>query len=157
MEIDANFKFKMIPLQPNMRDYAYQIQRQNAAYPGYIGYLRGDFGTGGNQFFTTWFDVNRELKTHKFRREFDDLVNSLRFGAKETRIFGSLSEMQEFCHTHTGSAFQGNYTTEYGFKIDTEDNSFILRVNPNKGDYNFYCYCYQKSALDKALSENPQT
>jgi hypothetical protein len=32
--------------------------------------------------------------------------------------------------------------------VDTENHSFLLRCNPQKGDYNFYCFCYQKEWLD---------
>ena len=32
-----------------------------------------------------------------------------------------------------------NYCTEHGFRVDTEKHAFLLRCNPTKGDYNFYC------------------
>ena len=52
--------------------------------------------------------------------------------------------MADFCRRHKDSAFPGNYCTEYGFRVDTEKHAFLLRCNPSKGDYNFYCFCYYK-------------
>lgn len=48
---------------------------------------------------------------------------------------------------------QGHYTTEFGFRADTEKYAFLLRCNPTKGDYNFYCSCYVKEWLDKHIAE----
>lgn len=31
---------------------------------------------------------------------------------------------------------QGAYTTEFGFRADTEKYAFVLRCNPTRGDYN---------------------
>ena len=49
-----------------------------------------------------------------------------------------------------------NYCTEYGFRVDTEKHAFLLRCNPTKGDYNFYCYCYVKEWLDKHIQKAEQ-
>ena len=54
------------------------------------------------------------------------------------------------------SAFKGNQCTEYGFRVDTEKHAFLLRCNPSKGDYNFYCYCYVKEWLDRHMEKAEQ-
>ena len=54
------------------------------------------------------------------------------------------------------SACNGNYCTEYGFRVDMEKHAFLLRCNPTKGDYNFYCYCYVKEWLDKHMAKAEQ-
>ena len=51
------------------------------------------------------------------------------------------------------SEMQGAYTTEFGFRADTEKYAFVLRCNPTRGDYNFYCLCYVKEWLDKHIEE----
>lgn len=48
---------------------------------------------------------------------------------------------------------QGAYTTEFGFRADTGKYAFVLRCNPTRGDYNFYCLCYVKEWLDKHIEE----
>ena len=50
----------------------------------------------------------------------------------------------------------GNYCTEYGFRVDTDKHAFLLRCNPTKGDYNFYCYCYVKEWLDGHIQKAEQ-
>lgn len=53
-------------------------------------------------------------------------------------------------------AFKGCYCTEYGFRVDTEKHAYLLRCNPTRGDYNFYCYCFVKEWLDKHIQKAEQ-
>lgn len=41
----------------------------------------------------------------------------------------------------------------YGVRVDTEKYAYLLRLNPNKGEYNLYCYCYVKDWLDGHMKE----
>ena len=36
----------------------------------------------------------------------------------------------------------GTISLEYGFRLDTDNYAYALRLNPDWGDYNFYLYCY---------------
>ena len=45
---------------------------------GLIGYLRGDFGKNGNEFYTSWFNKNEKLNKEPFKTEFDDVMKFLR-------------------------------------------------------------------------------
>ena len=46
---------------------------------GCIGYLRGDFGGGGREFWTTWFQHNfGERNDKKFKFIFDAVINKMR-------------------------------------------------------------------------------
>ena len=36
-------------------------------------------------------------------------------------------------------------------RADTQKHAYILRLNPQEGDYNLYCYCYRKDWLDRHL------
>lgn len=65
-------------------------------------------------------------------------------------------DMTDFCKRHKDSAFPGNYCTEYGFRVDTEKHAFLLRCNPSKGDYNFYCFCYVREWLDRHIGKAEQ-
>lgn len=60
-------------------------------------------------------------------------------------------DMAAFARANPDAAFMGNYCTKYGFRVDTDKHAFLLRCNPTKGDYNFYCYCYVKEWLDKHI------
>ena len=45
---------------------------------------------------------------------------------------------------------EGNY---FGFRLDTDKYAYLLRVCPDKGEYNLYCYCYIKEWLDIHLKQ----
>lgn len=134
------------------KDYSYSQSNKILADSGFIGYLRGDFSKDGKSFFTTWEEHNSELKTKEFSKEFDDFVNALRFDKEYGKVFMDRSSLSAFCHANPESAFEGNFTTEYGFRADTDKYSFILRLNPDIHDYNFYVYAYEREQLDKHLS-----
>lgn len=42
-----------------------------------IGHLRMDFGDG-NEFWSTWWENNSDLKTEQFRSKLDGVINGLR-------------------------------------------------------------------------------
>lgn len=138
---------------PQERMYMYAQSQQIKMQTGTIGYLRGDFDSSGKGFYTTWTDLNQSRKTDEFKAEFDEVINALRFDAKYGGLLAGRSAMQECVHTHPDSAFEGSYTTEYGFRIDTEKYAYLLRCNPTKGDYNFYCWCYEAEHLDHHIQQ----
>ncbi|MBQ5533470.1 MAG: hypothetical protein IIU04_07965, partial [Bacteroidales bacterium] len=121
---------------------------------GMIGYLRGDFGTNGGLFYTTWFDAPGGKKTQEFKDEFDELVNALRADPEFHGILKSRTAMSAYCHTVPESAMEGNYTTEYAFRADTDTYAVIMRLNPTKGDYNFSLHCFEKRWLDHHLAQS---
>lgn len=65
--------------------YTYRQSMQIQGQTGSIRYLRGDFGSRGNEFHTTWNDHRQSLKTEEFQAEFDDVINALR--SKEYGLF----------------------------------------------------------------------
>ena len=73
-------ELKIWPLTEEERKYTYAQSTQLDGQTGNIGYLRGDFGSAGNEFFTTWADRWERYKTDEFKAELDDVVNTLRSG-----------------------------------------------------------------------------
>ena len=47
--------------------YTYRQSHQLDAQTGCIGYLRGDFGSTGKEFYSSWFDNMAYLKTPEFK------------------------------------------------------------------------------------------
>lgn len=142
--------FTIRPTTEHEQMYLYAQSNQISAQTGLIGYLRADFGTSGNQFYSTWFDHNNQWKTDEFKALFDTLVNALR---EKGGLLDGREGMKAFCHKHPTSAFEGNYCTEYGFRLDTENYTLLLRCNPTKGDYNVYCYCHVRKWLDDHMTK----
>lgn len=129
--------------------YTYSQSNQISSQCGLIGYLRADMGSNGNGFYSTWFDYREDLKSDVFKAEFDDVINSCR----SDRMLASRTDMIRYCREHADGEFAGSYTTEYGYRIDTDNYAYLMRLNPTKGDYNLYCYCYRKDWLDHHLHE----
>ena len=91
------------------------------------------------------------MKTDEFKSALDEVINALR--SEEYGLLKSRTAMAQYAGKYPDSAFQGNYATEYGFRTDTEKYSFLIRCNPARGDYNFYCYCYVREWLDRHMEK----
>lgn len=141
------------PMMVPERMYSYAQSQQITMQTGTIGYLRGDFDSSGTGFHTTWFDEVESRKTDEFKAEFDEVINALRFDETYGGLLSSRSAMQKYGRNQPDSAFQGNYTTEYGFRMDTGSFAYLLRCIPVKGDYNFYCWCFEAKWLDRHLKQ----
>lgn len=140
------------PMAPAERNYSYSWSTHLMAAAGCIGHLRGDMGSTGDGFYTTWFDHQENLKTQAFKDELDTVVNALRFDPSYGGVLSRRSTLAAYCYAHPESAM-GTITREYGFRADTEDYAYMLRLNPNRGEYNFYIYCYVREQLDNHMAE----
>ena len=146
-------EIKTRPLTPTEQKYTYAQSMQLEGQTGTIGHLRGDFATTGYGFYTTWFDTRPQWKSDEFKADLDTVINALR---EDKGLLHNRYDMSAFARHFPESAIKGNYCTEYGFRVDTEKHAFLLRCNPAKGDYNFYCYCYVKEWLDKHIQKAEQ-
>lgn len=126
--------------------YTFKQSYQLSSQTGFIGYLRGDFGSIGKEFWTTWNDFRKDLKTDEFKAEFDDVINGLREGD----VLSGRKAMSSYCCSNPDSSFNDD-RNHYGIRLDTDKYSYLMRLNPNKGEYNLYCYCYKKDWLNSHL------
>lgn len=101
----------------------------------------------GNGFFSSWEDYRKELKTDEFKDEFDKVINSLR---EEGDILYNRKSLAKYCYS-SPQAKMNNEQDYYGVRVDTQKYAYLCRLNPNKGEYNLYCYCYIKDWLDKHI------
>lgn len=102
----------------------------------YIGYMRFDFGRG-REFWYTWFDGSVELKTKKFQREFQKVVDNLR----QCGIIGTYEELLNTCKQNELARINEN---EFGFKLIRNGYIYYIRCSVQRYDYN-YIYCYKES------------
>ncbi len=128
--------------------YCYTQSSQIKCQTGNIGYLRADMDTNGQGFFSTWNDFQKELKTDEFMAEFDDVINQLR----DSGFLKNRTELGKYCFSHP-KAMISDDRNEFGFRVDTDRYSYMIRLNPNKGEYNLYCYCYRRDWLEQHLKE----
>lgn len=127
--------------------YTFSNSMQISMQCGLIGHLRADMDSDGNGFFSRWEDYRKELKTDEFKDEFDKVINSLR---EEGDILYNRKSLAKYCYS-SPQAKMNNEQDYYGVRIDTEKYAYLCRLNPNKGEYNLYCYCYIKDWLDKHI------
>lgn len=127
--------------------YTFSNSMQISMQCGLIGHLRADMDSDGNGFFSSWEDYRKELKTDEFKDEFDKVINSLR---EERDILYNRKSLAKYCYS-SPQAKMNNEHDYYGVRIDTEKYAYLCRLNPNKGEYNLYCYCYIKDWLDKHI------
>ena len=127
--------------------YTFSNSMQISMQCGLIGHLRADMDSDGNGFFSSWEDYRKELKTNEFKDEFDKVINSLR---EEGDILYNRKALAKYCYS-SPQAKMNNEQDYYGVRIDTEKYAYLCRLNPNKGEYNLYCYCYIKDWLDKHI------
>ena len=133
--------------QPEQK-YTYRQSHQLDTQTGCIGYLRGDFGTTGKAFYSSWFDNMAYLKTPEFQAELDQVINALREGSQYGGILADRNSLSSACHQSTTPEFGRD---EFGFRLNTQDYAYLLRLNPNRGEYNFYIYCYKRDYLDRHI------
>jgi len=110
-----------------------------------IGHMRLDFGSG-RQFYGTWFGGNDELNDDEFKAEFNEVTKILRSDLLKDR-----SAMDKFIREHPSLDLgsRGN-----GYKVQTDEHTYYLRCKPQPGDYDCYCFCYERELLEQALSED---
>ncbi len=146
MELD------MRAITPQERLYTYKQSQQITMQTGCVGYLRGDMGRSGAEFWTTWEDRNGDKKTDEFKAEFDNVINAMRSGEQCGGILKSRSALAAYCRAHPEGSFQ-NDRLEYGFRVDTAQYAYLLRVNPREGDNNLYVFCYRRDWLDQHMKQ----
>ena len=132
------------PLPEERQDWVWSADNQADLERGCIGHLRGDFGSSGEEFWTSWFDHQAKLKSQVFREELQDVVNGLR---KEGGLLQSFAGMSSQCRK--GLACDESF----GFQAQTRDYTYCLRCTPRRGDYNFYLYAYDRNAQRERAQE----
>ena len=140
------------PLLPSEQKYTYSQSSQIENQTGLIGHLHGSLETAGSSFLTSWDNHNIHLNTPEFKQLFDEVINTLRSDPSCDLILRNRASLAAYCRAHPESSF-GN-EREYGIRVDTQDYSMLMRLNPNLGEYNLYCYCYIRPWLDQHLTKS---
>ncbi|MCL2637314.1 MAG: hypothetical protein FWD48_02990 [Oscillospiraceae bacterium] len=113
---------------------------------GVIGYMRGYFDSD-DWLLTSWFDIQKELKTEAMQAELDKIVEYLT-KSEEQPLFKSRRSMFNYYLANTKHHISGSIGGEaYGFKIKTAGVTYYVRYFPNKGDYNAYIFVYDNEYL----------
>ncbi len=134
--------YKLLPSQDDNKLF-FRLEGEAAERYGVIGYMRADFGNDGREFWTTWFDGQSHLKTYDFKKELEDVVNSLRDDGQEPP-FASRNNLAAFCAVNPGKELNSRGC---GYMVRTQDYSYYFRCLPRPGDYDMYCFAYDNRYL----------
>ena len=133
------------------RLYAYTQSSQIGSMTGNIGHLRANMDSGGESFFSAWFDFRGDLKTEEFKTELSEMIDHLRFDDSPDCFLKNRTVLSKYCFSHPEAA--GHDFREFFFRADTEEYTYMFRLNPSPNEYVMYCYCYRKEWLDLHMKE----
>lgn len=140
-------------LTPEEQKYTFDQPSKLELKTGCVAHIRADFGSLGNSFFTLYDDHNSIIAKYysEFKTEFDDVINKLRYNESFGGLLYNRENMKEYCGKHKGAKFTVDNTEYFGFRLDTEHFAYLLRCNPKVGEYNLYCYAYEKNTFNKHI------
>ncbi len=141
--------YSIRPMESNELLYAYPQSLQISAQTGCIGKLTGSIDKDGDALLTNWKDVISRHKTDEFKEELDAILDTLQHGNGKDSFLQNRWMLFVFCSDHPQSRIDG--TNEFAFRMDTVDYSYMLRLNPDKGDTNITCLCYTKKWLNEHM------
>jgi hypothetical protein len=139
---DTTVAYELLPSKDEGSLF-FRLDGETALRCGAIGYMRLDFGKSGKEFRTTWFDGLKHLKTHEFKTEFNEVVDSLRNDG-DRPPFASRENLAAFCAKTPGKELT---VRGGGYTVRTLDRSYCFCCRPAQGDYDIYCFCYDNRCL----------
>lgn len=146
-----NMDMTIRDMTPQERLYTYAQSQQIRAQTGSIGHLRGYFDKSGKDFGHIWEPHSTDLITDDFRTEFDQVVNALRSDERYGTLLKSPGSMTRYSFAHPDSVFDKRGNT-FGVRADTKKYTYLLRLTPDRGEYNVYCYCYRADWLAQHMA-----
>ena len=138
---------------PEETKYTFRQSTQLQGQTGSIGHLRGDFDRNGTGFFTTWNDHFQELKTDEFKAEINDAIHALRFDPQYDGVLKDRDTMAKRCYSQSACPIEDS---SYGLRADTPNHTYMMRLDPSQGAYNFYVFCYKREWLDMHIAQAQQ-
>ncbi len=142
-------ELKLSGMRPDEQKYSYTQSRQLLGQTGCVGHIRGDMGENGKGFFPSWEDHSAILNTPAFRAELEETVRLLRSDPRYGSVLKDRPSLQAFCSKHPDLVMEDGRS--FGLRADSAHYAFLLRLNPEKGEYSFYLYAYKKERLDSHL------
>lgn len=130
--------------------YSYTQSQQLIMQSGNIGFLRIDMGSDGMDFHTTWNDYRPPCNTQEFKEEFEQVIKAFRTDERFSEFLGNRYLLKDFCRKHPEARLP-YIIDNFVFRADTENYTYMLRINPNRGEYNLYCYCYRRESLERHM------
>lgn len=118
---------------------------------GCVGHLRAGTGMDAQGFLKTWQSHRQDLNTEEFQQELESILNALVGDGQYGGFLKSRDAMRDFCQEHPESGFNDGFA--FGFRADTAQYSYLIRLNPYKEEENLSLYCYRRDWLDSHMKQ----
>ena len=146
-EMPIPSRYQIRPASFDEAGLFYAMKPEEDQRLGCIGHVRMDFGHRGKEFWHTWWPRGpEELNSPEFKAELQQVVDELRTG-----VLKDLSSMSKYCWSHGGEV--GNWPSNYGYIVETENYRYCLRCNPVPGDYQAYLTAFDLRVQRQNLAE----
>ena len=136
---------------PAERLYTARQSMQITGQTGSIGHLRADMGGDGKGFFPKWSSHRENLDTEEFQQELENVLNALVGDEQYGGFLKSRDAMRDFCQEHPESGFNEGF--DFGFRADTAQYSYLIRLNPYSDEKNLSICCYRRNSLDRHMKQ----
>ncbi|NBI67975.1 hypothetical protein D1646_14420 [Pseudoflavonifractor sp. 60] len=139
---------------PAERLYSVSQSMQLKGQTGCVGHLRAGTGMDVQGFLKTWQSHRQDLDTEEFQMEFEGVLNALVGDEQYGGFLKSRDAMRDFCQQHPENGFDDGFA--FGFRADTAQYSYLIRLNPYKEEENLSLYCYRRDWLDQHMKRAEQ-
>lgn len=136
---------------PAERLYTARQSTQISGQTGSIGHLRADMGEDGKGFFPKWNSYRENLDTEEFQQELEGVMEALIGDGQYGGFLKSRDAMRDFCQEHPESGFNDGFA--FGFRANTAQYAYLIRLQPYKGEENLFIYCYRRDWLDSHMKQ----
>lgn len=143
----STIEITITPLTPEERIYAYPQSSDITIDTGCVGYMNINAETG-DQSWTTRYSP---LYSDEFTADFDLVQKVFHFNDPATSFIHDRDVLLHICQTLADSSF-GN-GTEYGFRINTERFSYLMRHEIGADSTITGIYAYERKMLDAHMNE----
>ena len=136
---------------PAERLYIARQSTQIEGQTGSIGHLQADMGEDGKGFFPKWTSHRESLDTEDFQQEFEEVLEALVGDEQYGGFLKSRDAIRDFCRGHQESGYDNGFA--FGFRADTAQYAYLIRLHPYKGEENLFLYCYCRDWLDRHMEQ----
>ncbi len=144
-------KFNIRPLAVDERNLFFPMKPEENKAHGTIGVFSFRFAKRGKTIWCSWHPIGPEkLVTSTFKEECNAIVKEL-----GQNVLSGLAGMKHFC-SENGGQIEGDWTTTYGYIIDTPNYLCCLRCVPVRCDYNANLIFYDKQSQVQHLAAQSQ-
>jgi len=136
---------------PTERLYTASQSMQLKGQTGCVGHLRADTGMDTQGFLKKWQTYQLNSDNEEFQREFEVVMNALVSDGQYGGFLKSRDAMRDFCQGHPESSFKDGFA--FGFRADTAQYSYLIRLNPYKEENTLILYCYRRDSLERHMKQ----